>query len=267
MDHDNIWALPPRNLISRGDVRGLGEVEREILASKPPRPQSSPSHYSGPKLPQKPTQTENVPKRVKCTWAGPIDPQLFGDSLKQLSKNTERNLSRLQQKRNELKTVSKEHRMLGEPIETSTADKPWHDTRVMFASWSELDKSSRASSIADDASSVCSTTSNVAHTFCYLCTTLEEHQAHMLRMRVPKKKVVRKPRVVYKAPMPKVKRKVEEPKEYFEWRYKIVVWTGDVAGATKTNGVNVFISLKGDMNFLYKTKLSNEKATFGRGAK
>lgn len=39
--------------------------------------------------------------------------------------------------------------------------------------------------------------------------------------------------------MPKVKRKVEEPKEYFEWRYKIVVWTGDVAGATKTNGVNV----------------------------
>ncbi|XP_005090790.1 lipoxygenase homology domain-containing protein 1 isoform X2 [Aplysia californica] len=228
MDDLNVWAKPPRPVLS-----GLNG-----------RPRTS---------------------NVRYTWTGPIDPQLYGDGLKQLTRNTDRNLSRLEKEKKEILPSKQRH--LGGPAQPPFVASSWHDSTVMFAPWGTLSTTSRKSSLADDASTVSSISG--ATNFCYLCSTLEEHQMHLMRTRIPKKVVVKKPRIVYRAPVPKVKPKIEEPKEILDWRYKVVVWTGDVPGAT--TDANVYISLKGDLNFLYKARLCRgnhtQKFCFCRGSR
>ena len=67
--------------------------------------------------------------------------------------------------------------------------------------------------------------------YCYLCTTLEEHEKHLLRtreLRLKKKPMTRKKhRVTFIAPSPTVAKKPKTPvPEKEEILYKVVVKTG-----------------------------------------
>ncbi|XP_055880340.1 lipoxygenase homology domain-containing protein 1-like isoform X1 [Biomphalaria glabrata] len=193
---------------------------------------------------------------VKHTWAGPINSKLYSESLNNLSKVTEANLARLERVRSAPQTV---YYKTPDQIFMQSS---WADYSHMFAPKSAIGRSNDG-----DSSSVSSVSG--ASNFCYLCSTLEEHRSHM---KVPKKlKVNQQPRIKYIAPPPKVRTKMieEEPVEKLDNVYRIVVWTGDQPGST--TDANVFVTIKGDKNILYKKRLCrgsvNNKFCFCQGSK
>ncbi|KAH9502609.1 Lipoxygenase y domain-containing protein 1 [Bulinus truncatus] len=194
---------------------------------------------------------------VRYTWAGPISSKLYSESLSNLSKVTEANLSRLERIRSAPVTVyykTKQH----------VAQDPWENYSTMFA---PKDFISKSSDIDEDRSSVNSSPGPL--NFCYLCSTLEEHRQHL---KCPKKpKINQKAMVKYIAPPPKVKSKMieEEPHYDFDNVYRIAVWTGEEPGCT--TDANVFVTIKGDQNILYKSRLCrgsvSKKFVFCQGSK
>ncbi|KAL8618371.1 hypothetical protein ACOMHN_047443 [Nucella lapillus] len=115
--------------------------------------------------------------------------------------------------------------------------------------------------------------------FCYLCSTMEEHQRYHLRERA--KSAVsengsvqekRRHRILYKAPVPRSVRskKVEEPEAVVqEALYKVTVWTGDLPGAT--TDAHVYLTITGDQAASQKTRLWHRQGTssfaFVRGSR
>lgn len=210
-----------------------------------------------------------LPDHIRSTWAGPINPQLYGDSLNELSFNTDQNLHRLERVLQRPKSVQNAPYLIKGTMD-EYYDESWlSGSSVMFAPRETFSLGSRMSKDDDTWSTVSSIAQ--AQNYCYLCSTLEEHQQHLMRARIPKKAVVNiKPRPKYIAPPPKVKRKVvKEPEELCDNRYKIVVWTGNKADAT--TDANIYVTITGDMNYLEKIRLhrgsGNTKMCFCRGSK
>ncbi|XP_059178108.1 lipoxygenase homology domain-containing protein 1-like [Physella acuta] len=195
--------------------------------------------------------------RVKYTWAGPINTQLYSDSLNELCQVTKENLEWLER----VKSAPTSYHSSREESNMSPSDSR-QDLSVMFAPRETLSTPSR-STFDDDVSSTQSGPVN----FCYLCHTLEEHQKHLKLTFNPKEKKARK--IPYMAPAPRVRTPVEpEPQPIFHRTYRVVVWTGDVAGAT--TDANIFVTIKGAKNILHKTRLfrgsSKRKFPFVQGS-
>ncbi|GFN94528.1 lipoxygenase-like protein domain-containing protein 1 [Plakobranchus ocellatus] len=217
-----------------------------------------------------PSGSAVFPEHIRSTWAGPINPQLYGDSLNELCFNTNQNLHRLERVMRQPRSAQTAPFQIREPRDENL-DEAWlQGSTVMFAPRETFTFQVRRLAADDDTWSSVSASSG-PHNFCYLCSTLEEHQQHLMRMRVPKKSAANiKPRLKYIAPPPKMKRKVKkEPEEFCDNRYKIVVWTGNKANCT--TDANVFVTIAGDMNILDKTRLSrgsgNSKMCFCRSSK
>ncbi|XP_050407500.2 lipoxygenase homology domain-containing protein 1 isoform X2 [Patella vulgata] len=187
---------------------------------------------------------------VRLTWAGPISTSLYGEHIQKLSRKTESNLDRLRS------TMS-----------CSDLYKPSQNNSKLNSMFSVNNSGpySISSASIDDTASISSTGFN----FCYLCSTLEEHQKNHLHNHPKKTKKPRKPRIEYIAPLPHVKRKPREPlTASHEALYKVVVYVGDVPGAS--SDANVFISIIGSRDELPKQRLCRGKKTtkfcFVRGA-
>ncbi|XP_076463551.1 lipoxygenase homology domain-containing protein 1-like [Babylonia areolata] len=234
-----------------------------------------------------PTQASSGSSRplraVRYTWAGPFNTQLYDDQLTDLTDRTRDNLSRLANNmmQDELcdqygikhyhPASSSQASKTGRPQERPPSRGSWSNLSVMFTSAGSLGASQRP---ADDASSITSTFSGPMN-FCYLCSTMEEHQRNHLKLRTPvplnKDGSVRqkKQRIQYIPPPPRPKKKEEEPVVVQEALYKVTVWTGDVPSAG--TDANVFITIVGDRDILNKTKLWRRQGTsnfcFVRGSK
>ncbi|CAG5117770.1 unnamed protein product, partial [Candidula unifasciata] len=188
--------------------------------------------------------------RVQGTWAGPINSQLYSDSLIRLSKCTEQNLSRLERSRKQ------ECNVLPYQFERKPASELSSSVGSnVVATWKTGYSVSRSAQ-DDDTLSTESLTAPV--NFCYLCSTVDQDHSHKFRQRALKKKEG-KPRICYIAPQPRVRPKLtEEPPTDFDNRYKVVVWTGNKRGTTTS--ANVYITLKGSRNILHKTRLCHGSA-------
>ncbi|XP_064621724.1 lipoxygenase homology domain-containing protein 1-like isoform X2 [Lineus longissimus] len=146
------------------------------------------------------------------------------------------------------------HALSSHPERAVRKQRPsWQNHDIMFTSRDTLNR---------DEGSVTSSTvsSSTPINFCYLCSTLEEHEAHMKkdqikwaeskekrRERIVKAQTMRSTRLGYQAPpVIPMKKQVEEAKEPDEVLFKITVKTAykDNAG---TNAP-VFVTLFGKMN-------------------
>ncbi|XP_067681544.1 lipoxygenase homology domain-containing protein 1-like [Haliotis asinina] len=190
---------------------------------------------------------------LHATWAGPINTKLYGDGLQNLCRNTSNNMRRIKSSMMRLDPCldygSENWHRDSRPASAQTyqATAPdrekvsWHDPGVMFASFGSMQSlaSLSASSVASE-----NVTFTAQHNFCYLCSTLEEHQRHLLHSRPARRPLKpRRPHINYVAPPPQVKVKVEEPTAPAEILYRIVVVTGTRANAGTS--ANVHISLHG----------------------
>ncbi|XP_069117526.1 lipoxygenase homology domain-containing protein 1-like [Argopecten irradians] len=208
-------------------------------------------------------------QRYVDTWAGTFDTQMYGDDIQALCHNTRINKEHLKDAMGIQGPRMKYVFQTDEPIPTKKAAKDagvksaWHDTNVMFTSSTVLDNLKKPGLITDDME----TESVISHNegkyvnkFCYFCSTMEEHERHMLLQR-KKRPVTARPKVEYVAPLPRVKKKNEEEERIpvHENLYKVDVYTGDVDQAGTT--ANVFLTIVGDKEVLDKTKL-----TKGRGS-
>ncbi|CAL1526404.1 unnamed protein product [Lymnaea stagnalis] len=181
---------------------------------------------------------------VRYTWAGPINSQLYGDSLNQLTQITRYNLAKFERMNSAPQQSRNKH------SEQSIGHSSWHDSSVMFAPRS-LWNSPTGTMQEDDVSSHNSDTG--PRNFCYLCSTMEEHRLHM---QVPKKmKGNARPKLKYIAPPPRVRIQMTEdlPLEHYNNRYKIVVWTGDKPESL--TDAKVFVTITGNKNVLHRTQL------------
>ncbi|KAK3093954.1 hypothetical protein FSP39_022228 [Pinctada imbricata] len=210
------------------------------------------------------------------TWAGRFNTNLYGHDLQKLCVRTQNNLDRIAENMSKMEPCFRYGMKHWHPDQRPKSAKlahaagppdpnkvRWHDTNVMFTSSENIKNLGRTVStdnITDDTSSVLSTTTGgQVSTYCYLCSTMEEHRRHMLRHR-PKRPASAKPRIEYIAPKPHVKRKEEEEEKVIPERlYKVEVFTGDINGAG--TAANVFITIKGSRDILNKTKLMK-----GRGS-
>ncbi|XP_041351730.1 lipoxygenase homology domain-containing protein 1-like [Gigantopelta aegis] len=195
---------------------------------------------------------------TKLTWAGPISTTLYGDALQQLCRRTEYSKQRLHNHMGYLDPCLDQgpdfwhdNKKRSSAYNVTTPDKSkvsWHEPNVMFSSVQSLSTAADTESIA---SSLCGGASN----FCYLCSTMEEHERNHLHS-CPRKASMRmlRARIEYIAPKPKVKRKILEPALVTDVSYKVVVWTGDMAEAG-TNAT-VSIAIKGTKDYLPDIKLN-----------
>ncbi|KAK3786274.1 hypothetical protein RRG08_002018 [Elysia crispata] len=238
------------------------------MALYEPEPGSGAWAYR-PQYAHTPTGAAVFPNHIRNTWAGPVNPQLFGDSLNELCFNTDQNLHRLKRVMQHPRSAQNAPFHIRETNDEYYDDSWLLGSSVMFAPRETFSFGSRRCADEDTWSNVSS--SATPHNYCYLCSTLEEHQQHLMRMKIPKKNgVSAKLRPKYIAPPPRVRRKLEkEPEEFCDNRYKIVVWTGNKANAT--TDANVYVSITGVMNFLDKTRLchgsGNKKICFCRGSR
>ncbi|KAJ8309048.1 hypothetical protein KUTeg_013922 [Tegillarca granosa] len=220
--------------------------------------------------------SDNTERKLVRTWAGKMNTELYGSNLKSLCRRTQENLNNLSQ------LISR-----GDPC-VKYGIKHWHPDRpstargllqqqsdieqtnvkcknksVMFTC---VDENQQDTSDVDSVSSYQS--AMPANTFCYLCTTLEEHERHMLLNRRPSSA---KARIEYVAPKPRIKKEVEEEEEEYakENLYRIDVYTGDIDNAG--TDAQVSITIKGSRDILPKTPLKksrgSSKFTFLRNTK
>ncbi|XP_060083712.1 lipoxygenase homology domain-containing protein 1-like [Ylistrum balloti] len=209
-------------------------------------------------------------QRYVDTWAGSFDTQLYGDDLQALCHNTRINKEHLKESMNikgpRMKYVMQTNEAI--PVTKGAKDSAvrtaWHDTNVMFTTPVVLDNLKKPGLITDDFDneSVISRSNEAKYVnkFCYFCSTMEEHERHMLLQR-KKRPVTARPKIEYIAPRPRVKKKNEEEERIpvHENLYKVDIYTGDIDLAGTT--ANVSITIVGDKEVLDKTKL-----TKGRGS-
>ncbi|XP_076443096.1 uncharacterized protein LOC143281715 [Babylonia areolata] len=211
---------------------------------------------------------------IRHTWTGPINTQAYDEKLAEMTNQSRNHLFWLA--RNKEYAAKSRHQTSGTVVSAS-AERPrswgsWTNMSVMFTT-------PRGSALrqTDDMSSVMSTSSKVM-SFCYLCSTMEEHQRNHLKLRITtpidKEGSVRekRQRIRYIAPVPIcAKRRTEEPAVVMvqEALYKVTVWTGDMPGAS--TDANVYIAMEGDQGALTKTQLwrrqGTSKFSFVRGSK
>ncbi|XP_033736341.1 lipoxygenase homology domain-containing protein 1-like isoform X2 [Pecten maximus] len=209
-------------------------------------------------------------QRYVDTWAGTFDTQLYGDDIQALCHNTQINKELLKESMNikgpRMKYVLQTDEAV--PAKKAAKDSPvhtaWHDTNVMFTSSAVLDNLKKPGLITEDMETESVIAQNYGgkyvNKFCYFCSTMEEHERHMLLQR-KKRPVTARPKIEYIAPRPRVKKKNEEEERIpvHENLYKVDVYTGDIELAGTT--ANVSITIVGDKEVLDKTKL-----TKGRGS-
>lgn len=211
------------------------------------------------------------------TCVGKINPKLYGDGLQNLCRKTQDNLSRLSTNMADrlepclqygIKHWHPNDRPKSAYSAKTYATPPdpkvvrWHDTNTMFADSRILDNVRRpVTDISEDnESDSLSMTPGPKTTFCYICSTLEEHQRHLLQYR-PKRPVSAKPRIEYVAPKPRLKKKIEEAEPNIgDCLYRVDIYTGDKVNAG-TSG-EVFITMKGSRDVLYKTRLAKKTSNF-----
>lgn len=210
-----------------------------------------------------------VQQRYVDTWAGTIDTQLYGDDLQALCHNTQINKEILKES---MKIQGPRMKFFmqtdeGIPVKKGAKEAPvhtaWHDTNVMFTSPAVMNSMKKPGLIGDDMdteSVVSQHEGTYVNKFCYFCSTMEEHERHMLLKR-KKRPVTARPRIEYIAPRPRMKKKSDEDDRVpvNENLYKVEVFTGDVYGAGTT--ANVSITIVGEKDILDKTKLCK-----GRGS-
>ncbi|XP_071080056.1 lipoxygenase homology domain-containing protein 1-like isoform X1 [Haliotis cracherodii] len=199
---------------------------------------------------------ERASDDLHATWAGPINTQMYGDGLQNLCRKTENNIMRIKSSMTRVDPCieygiqhwhldSRPASAQAHPVTAPDKEKvSWHDPGVMFASFGSTQSLASQSTCSLASENVTVASNTAPHNFCYLCSTLEEHQRHLLNSRPVKRSMKpRKPRINYVAPPPRVKVKVEEPTAVAEILYRIVVVTG-VKGNAGTSA-NVHISLHG----------------------
>ncbi|XP_025105054.1 lipoxygenase homology domain-containing protein 1-like isoform X1 [Pomacea canaliculata] len=213
---------------------------------------------------------------VRYTWAGVFDTQLYGDQLNDLCMQTKDNLLQLADTLRDKEpcddygirhwhpaTRPKSNNMI-QPRRSDSHG----NISVMFANVDDPDLLLHCKS--DETSSEIST-SVVPMNFCYLCTTLEEHERNHLQRKPASMQGTkyRKPRITYIAPPPKIKKKKQDVPQELNAIYKVTIWTGDIPGAS--TDANVFITVTGDKGALPKTRLWHKNGTskfcFVRGSK
>ncbi|XP_053387864.1 uncharacterized protein LOC123563449 isoform X2 [Mercenaria mercenaria] len=208
-----------------------------------------------------PAQYEGRPD-LKKTWTGPISSEMYGKGLKDLCNKTEENLTRLSQQMQKLDPCidygikhwhPNTRPKSAKPQSAERAKTPgrWESVEVMFTDNKFLD--SLGKQINDETDSYVDPPAKTS--FCYLCSTMEEHKRHMLQHRPKRRPKSAKPRIEYIAPIPRQKVKPEEDEEVKVRKrlYKVEVFTSDKTNAG-TNA-NVFIAIKGSLEFLPRTQL------------
>ncbi|XP_061173091.1 lipoxygenase homology domain-containing protein 1-like [Saccostrea echinata] len=212
------------------------------------------------------------------TCVGKINPKLYGDGLQNLCRKTHDNLNRLSSNMADklepclqygIKHWHPSDRPKSAYSSNAYPSPPdpkqvrWHDTNIMFTDSQVLDNMkwpTKKDSTKDDESDSLNLSTGPKTTFCYICSTLEEHKRHLLQYR-PKRPVSAKPRIEYVAPKPRVKQKmIEEAPNIGDHLYRVDIYTGDKVNAGTTG--EVFITIKGSRDVLYRTKLSKKTSNF-----
>ncbi|XP_052769598.1 lipoxygenase homology domain-containing protein 1-like isoform X2 [Mya arenaria] len=204
---------------------------------------------------------------LKKTWTGPVSTELYGKGLTDLCDKTHNNLHRLSQQMQKLDPcleygvkhwhpTSRPQSAVSKPESMRKHDR-CRSVDVMFTD------NKTAVTLGDPATDEQRDTyidPPVKNTFCYLCTTLEEHKRHML-LHKPKKKYTGRTKIEYIAPRPKQKRVVEEDDKVLlkERLYKIEVFTSDKCNAGTS--AKVFVAIKGTLNVLPKTQLKKNQGS------
>ncbi|ESO86828.1 hypothetical protein LOTGIDRAFT_166832 [Lottia gigantea] len=196
---------------------------------------------------------------VTMTWNGPIGPpELYGEPIRSLSRQTESNLDRL---RPSLSCSN---------LHSRQTDNSKMDSMFPTRTSSSLKSGPVTISSVSFDGDFSDMSQPIGFNFCYLCSTLEEHQRNHIH-HYPKKPIkARKPRIEYIAPKPRVKKKEPEPESAnHEALYRIVVYVGNVPQAS--SDANVSVTIVGTRDILPKTRLCRGKATkakfcFVRGA-
>lgn len=207
-------------------------------------------------------------ERIVNTWIGPINTQLYGDSLQSLCRRTSDNIERLKTNMSQtdpcyqygIKHWHAQTRPKSVMSQTEASEDfkgRWKDANVMFTDVETIQTLDRHTNDNDSLASF-SETPLPSNKFCYLCTTMEEHQRHMHLHKIPKRPSTGKIKIKYIAPRPSTKKKEEEDinTSVYDRLYKVDVYTGE-------SGINakVHITIKGSREELPKTQLKK-----GRGS-
>ncbi|KAL3873928.1 hypothetical protein ACJMK2_037005 [Sinanodonta woodiana] len=207
-------------------------------------------------------------KGVVNTCLGPIRTELYAESLKNLCNNTRDNLDRLKSQISKLDPCLEygiehwhpEKRPSSAPpqwVEREKTNGRWEDTNVMFTSVDVIESLKDASN--DDSDSYIGAPAPV-NKFCYLCSNMDEHKRHLMLHRSKRKFKSGKPIIEYIAPKPKIKKKKDsEEIRIAERLYRVDVFTGDEPNAGTS--ANVFITIKGSLEMLPKTKLVKKRGS------
>ncbi|KAL5009405.1 hypothetical protein ScPMuIL_014986 [Solemya velum] len=199
--------------------------------------------------------------------------QLYGDGLQQLCTETRNNLQSLQtsmKKSDPCWDYGIKHWHPGSRPSSAQSSNhsttlpskgSWQDADVMFTNVATVESLGKTSLANSEESPYIEATEPVRK-FCYLCTTMEEHERHRLHNTKPKKYRGRR-WVDYIAPKPKVRRKFDDDEmneiNMISHLYKIEVWTGNKLNAGTC--ANVTVIIKGTQGLLPKTKLSRTRGS------
>ncbi|XP_060575611.1 lipoxygenase homology domain-containing protein 1-like isoform X2 [Ruditapes philippinarum] len=212
-----------------------------------------------------PAEFEGRPD-LKKTWTGPISSEMYGKGLKDLCNKTEENLTRLSQQMKKMDPCIDYGIKHWHPNARPVSAKPqqierpktpgrWKSVEVMFTDNKVLDSLGTHVNVDRDTY----VDPPAKKSFCYLCTTLEEHERHMLQHRPKRRPKSAKPRIEYIAPIPRQKVKHSDDEEIVvrERLYKVEVFTSDKMNAG-TNA-NVFVTIKGSQEMLPRTQLKKNR--------
>ncbi|KAK3589063.1 hypothetical protein CHS0354_008713 [Potamilus streckersoni] len=207
-------------------------------------------------------------KGVVNTCLGPIRTEIYAEGLKTLCSNTRDNLDRLKAQISKLDPCLEygiehwhpERRPSSAPphwVEREKTNGRWEDTNVMFTSVDIIESLKDAPN--DDSDSYIGAPVPV-NKFCYLCSSMDEHERHLILHRSKRKVKSSKPKIEFIAPKPKIKKKKDPENVLVKERlYRVDVFTGDLPNAGTS--ANVFITIKGSLELLPKTKLVKKRGS------
>ncbi|KAL4240484.1 hypothetical protein ACF0H5_001276 [Mactra antiquata] len=215
-----------------------------------------------------PARFEGKPHVTK-TWNGPISPEIYGKGLKDLCNRTQDNLSRLSLQMQNTDPCfeygmkhwhpdSRPQSVCGEHIERPKTPGRWESVEVMFTDNKFLDS---LGSQVDEEERETYVDPPARKSFCYLCSTLEEHERHLQQHRPRRRPTSARPRITYIAPKPRQKPKSDKEEEILakDRLYKIEVYTTDRPNAGTS--ANVYISIKGSLDVLPRTQLVKKRGS------